>query len=137
MYALRIFSRNQLGILEVSPPGDEGWTLPYALWDHLADSISDPVSGPCLCLAIDAAVSTVPSFHQAVFVTFCAPRSILILGYSLGFLDYLSYSEFLVCIFSCCIKSTKISTYLCTIDRHKKKQSICILTTLPSLLKSI
>ena len=137
MYALRIFSRNQLGILEVSPPGDEGCTLPDALGDHVADSISDPASGPCLCLAIDATVSTVRSLRRAVFVTFCAPWSILILGYSLGFLDYLSYSEFLVFIFSCCVKSTKRSTYLYTIDRHKKKQSICILTTLPSLLNSI
>ena len=40
-------------MLEVSPAGGEGWTLPDALWDPSADSISDPVSGPSLCLAVD------------------------------------------------------------------------------------
>ena len=76
-----------------------------------------------------------PLFDR-LFLSPSVPLS-LFLGYSLGFLDYLSYSEFLVFIFSCCIKNTKTSTYLYTIDRHKKKQSICILATLPSLLKSI
>ena len=41
---------------------------------------------PLSAWLLSAAISTVPSFHLAVFVTSCAPQSVLILGYSLGFL---------------------------------------------------
>lgn len=135
MYALRIFSRSQLGILEVSPPGDEGWTLPDALGDHLADSISDPASGP-----VSAWLSMQPSvpypLFAGLFLSPSVPLGLFLswdipLVFSTICLTQSSWSLFFP------VKSTKTSTYLYTIDRHKKKQSICILTTLPSLLKSI
>lgn len=94
--------------------------LPGTIWPIACGILFlDPLSAWLLSVTISAE----PSFHLAIFVTTCAPQSVLILGHLRGFPGCLAYSEFLVFILSCSINSTKTSIYLYTIDRHRKNKA--------------